>query len=291
MLYFKKLAVNGTAPPPPRPIGAPVVPTKVAALLARWPSYEPPPNVTRDGRGTLHVPAVSFSHKASSAAVTRMKSFDEGAQLLYQRGDVAHPEESAVAYQVHVERPGTFYLTVNFSTWHVNQDLFVTTDANASAAISVPVYYTLGYWNQTQPLALQLREGANELTFTRSTERELAIKELLLYETRPDVPPPPSNYTPAPAPPPAAYIELPAATTCAKQGISEVPEQDCARACTILGFKFTGAKPRPNASGCFALTTGAWKDNCNYNTNKSAVCVEPPCTVEGSLAQALCLRK
>ena len=184
----------------------------------------------------------------------------------------------------------TLNLTANVSTWHMNQDLLVATNAS-NGSLAVPVYYTLGYWNQTQPIALEMLEGKNVLTFTRTTDRELALKEFFLYSTKPDVPPPPANYTPAPSPPPAAYIELPATTTCAKQGITEVPANDCSRACTILGFKFTGSKPRVNMTGCFALTDGEWSGNCNYNSNTSAVCADPPCTVEGSVAQALCIRK
>lgn len=189
-----------------------------------------------------------------------------------------------------MEAAATLFLTANFSTWHMNQDLLVATNAT-NGSRPVPVYYTLGWWNQTQPMPLELLQGRNVLTFTRTTDRALALKAFFLYRTKPDVPPPPANYTPAPSPPPDAYIELPAATSCAKQGITAVPEEQCGRACAILGFKFTGSKPRANMTGCFALTSGPWKDNCNYNTNKSAACADPPCTVEGSVAQALCIRK
>ena len=81
----------------------------------------------------------------------------------------------------------------------------------------------------------------------------------MLKSTHTQVPPPPANYTPAPSPPPSSYIELPADTTCVRQGIAEVPEHLCKRACTILGLTYTGSKPRPNATGCFALTSGEWK--------------------------------
>ena len=39
--------------------------------------------------------------------------------------------------------------------------------------------------------------------------------------------------------------QVPAATTCVKQGITPVPEADCSRACLALGFKSTGKKPTP----------------------------------------------
>jgi len=105
------------------------------------------------------------------------------------------------------------------------------------------------------------------------------------------VPAPPRNHTPSPSPPPADYIELPADTTCVKHGITEIPEQFCGRACSILGFKYTAAKPRVNMTGCFVLTDGPWKGTCNFNSNVSGSCPEPPCYVDQSLAQPLCIRK
>jgi hypothetical protein len=78
-------------------------------------------------------------------------------------------------------------------------------------------------------------------------------------------------------------------TTCVKQGIEPVPAEDCDRACFALGFKGTGARARPNISGCFVLTSGQYKGNCNYNSNKSATCT-PPCTLYGASVQSLCIR-
>jgi len=69
-----------------------------------------------------------------------------------------------------------------------------------------------------------------------------------------------------------------------------VPEEDCNRACTALGFKSTGDRARANISGCFVMTEGQYKGNCNFNTNKSATC-EPPCTLMGAEVRSLCIRK
>lgn len=85
-------------------------------------------------------------------------------------------------------------------------------------------------------------------------------------------------------------MQVPADTTCIKQGITPVPEQDCSRACIALGFEPTGDRARPNISGCFVMTSGQYKGNCNYNTNTSATCT-PPCTLFGATVQSLCLRK
>lgn len=83
--------------------------------------------------------------------------------------------------------------------------------------------------------------------------------------------------------------QVPADTTCVKQGITAVPEADCSRACLALGFTSTGDKSRPNISGCFVLTEGQYAGNCNFNTNASAVCT-PPCTLFGAVVRSLCIR-
>ena len=88
---------------------------------------------------------------------------------------------------------------------------------------------------------------------------------------------------------PNRYIEVPAATTCVKQGITPVPSADCSRACLALGFKGTGPRARPNISGCFVMTEGPYAGNCNFNSNLSATCT-PPCQLYNSTVRSLCLR-
>lgn len=85
------------------------------------------------------------------------------------------------------------------------------------------------------------------------------------------------------------YIEVPASTTCFKQGIEAVPEYLCKTACQALGFKSGGDVNKPNISGCFVETTGANTGRCEYNTNTSASC-EPPCTLDGAIVRSLCIR-
>eukprot|EP00045_Choanoeca_perplexa_P014651 m.173976 g.173976 ORF g.173976 m.173976 type:complete len:227 (-) comp16746_c0_seq1:116-796(-) len=218
-----------------------------------------------------------------------MKSFHGGQQLLSNAGDLVDPSSTSFGYEVTVAKAAQYYLSANFSTYHMDQDLLVITNTS-NGPITVPVYYTLGYWNQTQSVPVSLLAGKNVLSFTRTTTRELAFKDFTLYTTKPDLPAPPTNYTPSPVPPSSDYIEVPADTTCLKQGLLEVPAKFCEEACEFLGFKYTGAKPRPNMTACFVLTTGQYTNECNYNRNASAICEHPPCTVYGGVGRALCLR-
>ncbi len=297
MLYAKKIAVNAIVPLPPRPIGPSIVPTKVAALLAAWPAKWPAPNITTDSNGTIFIPSAALSHVNRSAPVSVMKSFDLlGQQVVVLNGNYLDPDASSFSYEVTVQEGSTRYLTVNFSTWHINVDLLLRlNNAADDKLITVPIYYTFGYWNQTVPVAVGLVSGKNTLSFMRSTEAvaPIALKEIFIYVVAPDIPAPIANYTPTPpAPRPDTFIEVSAETTCAKQGITDVPAVFCSQACEALDFKFGGENPTVNMTGCFVLTSGPKTGACTFNTNNTAaVCPQQPCTVDGSIAQQLCLRQ
>ena len=300
LMWSLKTSALAATPPTARELPAKsVVPTKVEALLEKFKTQPTVPKITTDPKdGTITVPAAAFSSKNRSASVTIMQSADEGSQILHGgcRSDVgppcAQPQSSAFVYEVTSDDGGSYYLTANHTTWHPNQNLSVS--VNDGAEQDVPVYYTVGWWNETLPIEVTLTKGKNTLSFSRTSVRELAFKEFLLYKQKPsDIKPPPANFTPTPAPvypDKSSYIEVPAATTCIKQGITPVPEADCSRACGALGFKSTGDRARANISGCFVMTEGPYAGNCNFNTNKSATC-EPPCTLMGSEVRSLCMRK
>lgn len=299
MMYNKKIVVDSKAPfnrviPP---AVAPIV-NKVDALLAKYMQPPaPPPPITTAADGTITIPAVSITSKARTASAVVIRSWDAGSQLISNGCSSSvgppcfNPASSEIKYNVTANAAGTFYLTANFSTYHMNQDLYVA--VNGGANKSLPVFYTIGWWNQTQPVEVALEKGVNTLAFTCTSGRDVAYKEFVLSTTKPVVPPPPGNFTPVPSPPspPAsAYIEVPAATTCQLQGIEAVTEEDCSHACLALGFKSGGLRSRPNMSGCFVMTTGRYAGNCDFNLNKSATCT-PPCSLYGSITRALCVRK
>jgi hypothetical protein len=131
--------------------------------------------------------------------------------------------------------------------------------------------------------------GRNVLTFMRSTEAvaPLAIKEFRVYLAQPDIPPTPANFTPTPpAPRPDKFIEVAPDTTCAKQGITDVPAQFCHEACEATGANYAGNMNTANMTGCFVVTSGPHDKTCVFNTNvTAAVCPDQPCTVDGGVAQ------
>ena len=295
--------MNRTLPPPNHQ-------NKIDNSLAyhAQPPAPPAPITTSPQDGTITIPAASFSSKNASAPVSVMKSFLDGTQLLSNGCTSSvgppcfYPESSSFTYEVTVGSTsaadaaggpaGTYYLTANFSTWHMDQDLNVSVNGGETTALGM--FWTKGWWNETQPVEVTLKEGKNTLVFTRSSGRDVMYKEFLLYKgKKPSIPPPPGNYTPTPAPPmPSAssYIQVAASTTCEKQGIAMVPEELCGHAALALGLKYTGVRTSKSGAsvqpGCFAVVSGPYKGNSNYNANAKAACTTTPCDT----AQ-ICIRK
>ena len=122
--------------------------------------------------------------------------------------------------------------------------------------------------------------------------RGVTLKEFFLYKTKPNVRPPPKDFTPKPVPDTSNYILESSSTSCVRQGIMDVPAEFCSAACTAVGNKrtFGGVKTTVNVSGCFVFTEGSDDSKCYFNTNTSAACANPPCTVAGATVAELCLR-
>ena len=118
MLYAKKLVVNSTSLPV-RSIGPSIVPTKVASLIQKWPQKWPKPVDITGSDGTITVPAARYDFQAKKAALSVMKSFDSGEQLLHNGADFLHPQDSMFGFFVNVPETRSYYLTVNFTTWHM----------------------------------------------------------------------------------------------------------------------------------------------------------------------------
>jgi hypothetical protein len=64
MWCAKMIATNGTMPP--RDIPTPLVPTKVDALITKWATKPPPPNITTGPKG-INIPAAAFTSKHRTA--------------------------------------------------------------------------------------------------------------------------------------------------------------------------------------------------------------------------------
>jgi hypothetical protein len=269
MLYLKKITVADSGDAPIRQLNKSVVPTKIESLINAWSKKRPTPTITTDTHGTITIPAAAFSAKTGSISIMPSSDSEDGQQILHGGGgwDVAN---HAVNYTITVDEDSLYYLVANFSTWHQNLDLFLTTTAS-SDEIKIPVFESHGHWMETQPVEIQLLKGENVLSMSRYTGLGMAFKEFFLFKSKPVVPTVDPSDMPVPSPPPTPlsdYIIQPNRSSCEKDGLTELTAEQCTIACEYFGYKNTGSRSRPNSwPGCFALASGPWKGNCNFNTD------------------------
>jgi hypothetical protein len=127
--------------------------------------------------GVIAIPAVACSIPATNTEkIVFMKSFLGGLQMHYNRN--GKPE--AFEYAFDAPEAGKYALSARVVTVSPDQRLLVAAnDAKASVDIAVP--YTIGKWEQTQPVEVSLVKGKNVLRFTRNEPvKGLTIKEFTL---------------------------------------------------------------------------------------------------------------
>ena len=128
--------------------------------------------VGRDG--VITIPAVLCS---KSAGIIAMKSFAGGMQLHCVR-DLKSEQKFECTFDA--PQAGKYALAARVVTVQSDQKLLLKpNDAKEPVEIAVP--YTLGKWEQTQPVGIALAKGRNVLRFTRpAPSRGLTIKQFTL---------------------------------------------------------------------------------------------------------------
>lgn len=120
--------------------------------------------------GVIQIPAVAHSKPAGKFSA--MKSFSGGMQVHASGGFKA-------TYEVDVPHAGKYAFTARVATVQEGQKFLVAANSGATAEIAVP--YTLGKWQQTQPVVVALDNGKNNLSFAiQDGSRGVTIKEIIL---------------------------------------------------------------------------------------------------------------
>jgi hypothetical protein len=116
--------------------------------------------------GVITIPA------AACGGAEPMKSYLGGHQLFFGGG--------TLTVDVTVPKPGKYALAVRVVTVQEGQKILVRAgDSQEPVGIEVP--YTVGRWQQTQPVELSLVKGKNVLNFTLNEgSRRVTIKEFIL---------------------------------------------------------------------------------------------------------------
>ena len=92
-----------------------------------------------------------------------MKSFMGGMQLHYNR--LGKPE--SFEYAVDAPQVGKYALRARVVTVSPNQHLLVAAN-DAKEPVDIALPYTVGKWEQTPPVEINLAKGKNVLRFTRN---------------------------------------------------------------------------------------------------------------------------
>jgi len=121
-----------------------------------------------DHTGAVCIPAAAcVAPTASTGKILFMRSQLGGIQLHYRRK--GSPE--SFVYDVTVPEAGDYGLSAKVVTVNRDQSLQLTLNRQ-DKSIDVPLPYTIGMWQDTQPVTIPLIKGKNTLSFTRSVPAE-----------------------------------------------------------------------------------------------------------------------
>lgn len=118
--------------------------------------------ITTDENGVITIPVAACSKPLSTEKIRFMKSYDgKFVQMHYNLGG-NRPELRS--YTVTLPAEGKYHFTANVVT--VTTDRSFTIRANRRNMYEVPLPFTLGEWQETEPVVMDLKEGRNKLQFT-----------------------------------------------------------------------------------------------------------------------------
>ncbi len=119
--------------------------------------------ITVNDDGVIHVPAAASSEPTDSTdGINFMPSFLGGVQVYLGRQVAARTLE----YTINAPEAGKYHLTAKLVTPAPKQHLFLTVNDSAER-INVDLPYTIGMWAELDPVEVELKQGANTLSFQR----------------------------------------------------------------------------------------------------------------------------
>jgi len=151
--------------------------TKEKVEIVKVTMTEKDRDVSVDGKGVITIPAAATSEPTkSSGKIIFMDSYLGGKQLHYSRTG----GHQAFEYTIEAPTAGSYELTARVSTPSWRQNLLVTVNG-AKSPVVIDLPHTVGMWEETQPVAIELVKGRNLLRFTRVGEvKGISIKDFKL---------------------------------------------------------------------------------------------------------------
>jgi hypothetical protein len=139
--------------------------------------------VAIDGKGVITIPAAACSSPTESKrSLYRGGQADRIVFLKDKAGNtVLHlsrysKESDTFEYTFDAPKAGKYQLTANVVTPKWDQRLFATTNSGTPVEMALP--YTLGLWDKTAPVVIELKAGRNVLKFhgpARATIRDFTL--------------------------------------------------------------------------------------------------------------------
>jgi hypothetical protein len=148
--------------------------SKKAEAIALAPISDQDRTVNVSPDGVIIIPAAACTKpKNNTKNITFMKSFLGGMQMNASGNEVFE-------YTVQAPAAGKYQLVARVVTVHKNQKLNLDVGSEPSPAV-IPIPYTIGQWQKTEPVIVTLKHGANTLRFAGDQNAlGLTIKDFTL---------------------------------------------------------------------------------------------------------------
>ena len=151
-------------------------------LPCRSAASESKESITVHDDGTVNIPVCAMSDPNPTIGVNRgrllfMPSILGGRQLHYSRNA---PNHRSFEYCFEVQQQGTYALTARVVTPSWKQSLLLSVN-DSEEQIEIPLPFTVGMWDTTEPMNIELKDGMNSLKFTRAGDvKGATIKDFTL---------------------------------------------------------------------------------------------------------------
>lgn len=152
--------------------------TKEKVEIAKVTMTEKDRAVSVDAKGVITIPAAATSQPTkSSGKIIFMDSYLGGKQLHYSRTSGGH---QPFEYTFDAPAAGQYQLTVRVSTPSWRQNLLVAANGSKESVV-IDLPHTVGMWEETKPVSIDLAKGKNVLRFSRVGDvKGISIKDFKL---------------------------------------------------------------------------------------------------------------
>jgi len=179
-LIQRKIVADQVGPDSFQRTGPTVVISKIDKYIQIIDEKAPALPFHKEDNGTIIIPAASFKESNEKKHVRSHQSFEGGNQLHLVDG------EGYVTYEipenVSFEEDKDYMLSLKVSTVHLTQQKLQVETNNGSSTHEIEIPYTLGEWQETEPIEIKV-DSLSTIKFFRRKASDclgLAIKEITL---------------------------------------------------------------------------------------------------------------